>query len=335
MTPTNIAAANTMRTTSKVEVRRTYRLQPAPSLTANFDKHLRTIFDSGDKTPDTINGTPGLHALTSQNKFLLPRSSKRSYGNIQDNPLKLEMDDTPCPKVCKHEQKLSKQPNLIATTLWSDRLCTELNYCEWAQIASVKILNNISEEMATHPELKQTFEDLSLCIDLLGENLNKAEVSASAIKSNVVLEQRDKFIVDLNKDVPTNLSNIARVQPIFQHPKLIGEPVELMAKALEVTQTQLANKAMAQVARLYTNVIPRGKGSSSTSRRGHHQARGRGVHNNSYNVQNQTDSGYTGRDNQRGRSYSSRPRGNRGHRGGRGYRGGRGQSDTNKDSNKA
>ena len=317
--PNNVTAANAMRIGNKVVSNKSYRLNPAPSLVANFDSHHRRLFDSGAKTP-TNEDTPGSQAFTSKNKFLLPQGSfKRKLSDtIQGNPLKLVLDESPCPKICKTDPKLLDKNAHNAISMWTDKLCGELNHCEWAQLTSIKLLASISDKTADNPELKGIMSDLNVVIDLLGENLNKAEVSASAIKTNLVLEQRDHFIAHILPDVPTKLTNLARIQPIFNHPTLIGEPVERMAKALEVTQTQLAVKAMANVTRqVATAVMPRGRGKPSFARgRGHNRGRGSYVTQNFSPPRGEYDRSERG--SHRGRSSF---RGSRSYRGGRGNRG--------------
>ena len=73
------------------------------------------------------------------------------------------------------------------------------------------------------------------------------------------------FLGNIVNEVDSRLVKLARVQPVIQHPKLIGEPIKLMSDSLEVSNTQLANKAMAQVGAYFsTAALPRGGGNHST-----------------------------------------------------------------------
>ena len=203
---------------------------------------------------------------------------KRKYSNISGDPFKLEDDLPPCPKITKHDKVPPVQKVTSANNSWADKLCTHLNTCEWAQTASIKLLENIPREFYDNPVLSQTLSDLESCIDLLGEHLFKAVNAASAIKTNTILHHRDMFLGNIVNEVDSRLVKLARVQPVIQHPKLIGEPIKLMSDSLDVSNTQLANKAMAQVGSFFsTAALPRGGGNRSANR-GNRKPQGKAAH---------------------------------------------------------
>ena len=140
----------------------------------------------------------------------------------------------------------------MAQAGWTDKLCAELIHCEWAQLAAVQSFRNMAKKYESNAEVAGDFSTISSIIDLLGNNLTRAEHSAAALKTNGVLEQRDLFLQNTFKEIPKRLTRLARMQPVLQHPELIGtEPIEAMAKSLKDSKKKLANTVLAKLAEKY------------------------------------------------------------------------------------
>ena len=122
----------------------------------------------------------------------------------------------------------------------------ELNHCEWAQLATLKLIREMQEEYSEHPEVVEDLTNIGKVVDLAGNNLSRAEESVSALKSNAVLEQRDLFLKQIDRDIPKTLVDLGRIQPIFMHPYLIGAPIEPMAESLKVSHAELASQALSK-----------------------------------------------------------------------------------------
>ena len=78
--------------------------------------------------------------------------------------------------------------------------------------------------------------------------MSRAEESVSALRNNNVLEQRDAYLKTVDKEVPTKWTELARIQPVFGHPLLIGQPIVEMAEARTVSHATLASEALAHQA---------------------------------------------------------------------------------------
>ena len=202
-----------------------------------FAQTHKIIFDpivSKDGTKDY-----GKKALMNSQQFLKPTKSKRRI--IQD-PLELRQDkETNPPILVKKGFKLfnSRFNEIQADHI--DNACYQLNHLEWAQLSAVKKLQIMEEKYQGNSELARDIQEMGSIIDLAGNNLGRLESTLAALKSNVVLKERDSFLSLVKKDIPSELIKKARIQPILDNRYIIGQEVtETMAKTLETTASQFA-----------------------------------------------------------------------------------------------
>jgi len=67
----------------------------------------------------------------------------------------------------------------------------ELNHCEWAQHTAVTIMSGLlakDSRKGLPAEVERDLAALSSTLDLMGNNLSRAEESAAALRSNQVLQ---------------------------------------------------------------------------------------------------------------------------------------------------
>ena len=325
------AASKAMQFEESVERKVTSKLKPAKCLVSQFDKHFKRLFDTCEPIVDPMKHIPGKNAYTQAKKFLLPPSRTRKTDKFEmaDKPLELRVDPIPVPPIAKPGRSFTLFNDKIQTAQagWTDKLCTELNHCEWAQLTTVQLLRKMKTKYAEFSDVVAAIDEIGTVVNLCGNNISRAEETAAALKTNVVLQQRDAFLDNTFKAIPASLTDRARVQPIFDHPHLIGKPIEAMASALTVSQTSLAVTALASRAHTYSRPTPRG-GSRGPPRGDNFRQR---------NFPSQRGQGHTpsplsnlGRDNtpSPATSRGGYPTGNRGRGRGRGFDRGRGHKST-------
>ena len=248
--PPVTAARNALQYATPKPRKQFTKIKSAPCLVSQFEKHHRKLFDTRSEVTDPMKNVFGRQALVTKNQFIKTSSGTQKF-HIADDPFALRPDHVPVPEKYQYAQ-----------ANWVDKLCTELNYCEWAQLATVKLLRGMKGKYGEFPQIVSDIDDIGKIMNLTGSNLSKAEESAAALKTNVVLEQRDRFLKETYNEIPKNLKELSRIQPIFGHPELIGKPIAAMAKTLVTSQTQLAVQALKK----FSQAVPRGGSSYRSSK---------------------------------------------------------------------
>ena len=156
-------------------------LVAAPYLKGAFLEVHKKICDTKEDLFDVNTNTAGSKALLHQGRWVTPGGKKKkSWCAIQDDPLELRVDATPCPPITtkSYEHKVFFDKYDATQGTWSAKLVKELNHCEWAQHTAVKIMSGLLSQdtrQCLPPHVERELAALSSTLDLMGNNLSRAE----------------------------------------------------------------------------------------------------------------------------------------------------------------
>ena len=185
--------------------------------------------------------------MTKPGKFL--KHPSVHYANMADNPLDIRPDEPTIPSVFKGEHKLFTEEFARVQNGWNDKSLSQLNHCEWGQVASMRLLKRLELKYQADPEVCADLVTLGKTMDLTGANISRAQESAASLRTNAILQQRDSFLSKIDKDVPGQLIKKARVQPVFDTKHLTGDVTLEMAQSISVTGPTFAASMIRELVR--------------------------------------------------------------------------------------
>ena len=92
---------------------------------------------------------------------------------------------------------------------------------------AIQLLLNMKTKYEEYLDVVTAINEIGKVVNLCGNNISRAEETAAELKTNVVLQQQDYFLEKTLREIPSEMIARARIQPVFAHPRLIGEKSNL------------------------------------------------------------------------------------------------------------